>query len=51
MKNVLYILFAVIIMIIVIVLLRGNEDNWICQDGNWTKHGNPSQPSPTSLCK
>lgn len=51
MKNIAYIIITFIIIIIVFVLLRGNEDDWICQNGNWVKHGNPSQPAPTSFCK
>lgn len=27
------------------------EDNWLCQNGEWVKHGNPSFPAPTSICK
>ncbi len=47
------IIFAVLIIVIgaVLVLLRGDEDNWICQDSQWVKHGNPSKPMPTTLCE
>lgn len=31
--------------------LLSGEDNWICQDGTWVKHGNPSGPVPTGICK
>ncbi len=31
-------------------LLGGNEDTWICQNGAWVKHGNPSQPMPETGC-
>jgi spore germination protein GerM len=45
----------VIILLIVIVILgirflSGSEDAWICQDGQWVKHGNPGAAMPTSLC-
>lgn len=33
-----------------LVLLRGSEDDWICQNDQWVKHGNPSKPMPTTLC-
>lgn len=26
------------------------EDSWICSNGQWIKHGNPSAPMPTSGC-
>lgn len=28
----------------------GREGNWICQNGQWVKHGNPSAAQPTSGC-
>jgi hypothetical protein len=34
----------------VLIMLRGNEDNWICEDGQWARHGNPSSPMPTDPC-
>jgi hypothetical protein len=26
------------------------EDNWICVEGQWQKHGNPSSPQPQTGC-
>lgn len=26
------------------------EDNWICENGKWIKHGNPSNPPPSKEC-
>lgn len=26
------------------------EDTWLCQDGQWVKHGNPSLSAPTTGC-
>ncbi len=26
------------------------EDCWLCQNGQWVKHGNPSAPKPVTLC-
>lgn len=37
-------------IIIIVVILRGPEDTWICQSGQWVKHGNPYSPMPTSGC-
>ncbi|MDD5590076.1 MAG: GerMN domain-containing protein [Candidatus Portnoybacteria bacterium] len=31
-------------------VVGGPEDNWICQNGQWIKHGNPSSPMPTGNC-
>lgn len=51
---------AKIILIAIIVLtvwffirfvIGGPEDDWICVDGEWVKHGVPSAPKPTELCK
>ncbi len=33
------------------IRLFSGEDNWICQSGEWIKHGNPSFPAPTIECK
>ena len=32
------------------LFLRGNEDTWICQSGQWIAHGHPSSAQPTSGC-
>ncbi|MCL4339030.1 GerMN domain-containing protein [Patescibacteria group bacterium] len=31
-------------------LTGGDEDTWICQNGTWIKHGNPSRPMPSENC-
>jgi len=41
------IIFAIIA---IVVIFRSPEDSWICQNGQWVKHGNPSSPMPTSGC-
>ncbi len=41
---------AVFLLIFGIRLLSG-EDNWICQNGEWVKHGQPSFPAPQTQCK
>ncbi len=30
--------------------LGGNEDDWICNNGRWVKHGNPSAQKPDNPC-
>jgi hypothetical protein len=48
-----------IVLIIIVVLLSwlfvrfvigGPEDDWICVNNEWIKHGNPSAPMPESGC-
>lgn len=31
--------------------LFSGEDDWICNNGQWVKHGNPSYPAPSVKCK
>ncbi len=52
-KTVLIILGLLSIVFLAILVVRGitGEDTWICQDGEWVKHGNPSAPQPTGTCK
>jgi len=51
-KKVLVILGLIFVIggVITIARLRSQEDGWICQNGTWIKHGNPSGPSPTGTC-
>lgn len=49
-----YITFLVILAIFVLVFsarLLSGEDNWVCQKGQWVKHGNPSFVAPITECK
>jgi len=47
-----WILIVLLAVIIVagLVLLRGDEDTWLCSNGQWVKHGQPSAPMPTKPC-
>jgi len=47
------VLGLVIAAVVVIAGLRlfGGEDSWLCQNGQWVKHGNPGAPAPTSQCR
>lgn len=49
MKKIILII-TVIILIIIGIRLLSNEDDWICQDGQWIKHGNPKSAMPISFC-
>ena len=49
-----YILLAIILSIflgIFTLRLFSGEDNWVCQNGQWIKHGNPSFAAPLTICK
>jgi hypothetical protein len=35
----------------ILLLMRGPEDTWLCQNGQWVKHGNPSASAPIVPCK
>ncbi len=50
---------TIIIPIVIIVLVGlavlavrffSGEDNWICQNGEWIKHGNPKAEKPSTGC-
>jgi hypothetical protein len=50
------ILLIVIVFIIIVagllLILRGDEDTWICENGEWVKYGNPKNPPPENqTCK
>jgi hypothetical protein len=32
------------------IILGGSEDSWICVEGGWIKHGNPSSDMPINDC-
>lgn len=42
--------FVVIFVIFVRIFFGGAEDGWICADGNWIRHGNPSSGKPDLGC-
>src|SRR4030042_2090724 len=41
--------FALVIFVVAARLLT-DEDTWLCQDGQWIKHGQPSAAMPTQPC-
>ena len=47
------ILIALVIVFIAVVALRffTPEDTWLCQGGEWVKHGSPSVSKPTEICR
>jgi hypothetical protein len=55
MKKILIISMVTIVIIVGVVLslrlLNGGEDNWICVNSQWVKHGNPIASKPTTGCE
>lgn len=45
------IILAVIIITIFAIRMFSQEDDWVCKDGVWTKHGQPSATQPDSPCQ
>ena len=39
------------IMAIFTLRVMSGEDNWICDHGQWVRHGQPDFPAPTAECK
>lgn len=53
-KKLIYTIFVLVLflgMFIVSVRLFSGEDNWICENGQWIKHGSPSYPAPSVKCE
>lgn len=53
-RIVIFVLVAVILvgaLIFLRIVLGGDEDTWLCDNGQWVEHGNPSSPMPTYECK
>lgn len=50
MKKINIIIIIIVLCLSFFVLFRINEDNWICKNGEWVKHGNPSSSEPTQKC-
>lgn len=49
-----YFIFVIILAILFAVFsirFFSGEDNWVCKDGMWIKHGNPSFDAPQIECK
>lgn len=50
-KIILALLAGVMLVLFVRFFIGGDEDTWICKDGQWIKHGNPSASKPLEKCK
>ncbi|NUM25253.1 MAG: DUF2178 domain-containing protein [Candidatus Buchananbacteria bacterium] len=53
-KKILYAIIACLVFAAAVmfgVRLLSGEDDWICQNGQWVQHGNPSFPAPDVECR
>ncbi|MDD5250996.1 MAG: DUF2178 domain-containing protein, partial [Patescibacteria group bacterium] len=53
-KRRLYVVFAALLFLALAVFglrLFSGEDDWICQGGQWVRHGQPSFPAPSVPCR
>lgn len=50
--KILGVLFVLLGMVLFLrFVIGGDEDAWICQNGEWVKHGNPSRSQPATPCE
>ncbi len=52
-KKTIYIVLGLLLIIILIVAglrIFSGEDDWICKNGQWIKHGQPGFPAPSIEC-
>ena len=45
-----WLLFVITVWFLVRFVIGGPEDDWICVEGQWVKHGSPSAPMPEGEC-
>jgi len=52
-KGLLIALGVAVALLAIIFMLRlfSGEDDWICQNGVWVKHGQPAKEQPDSPCQ
>ncbi len=49
-KKRVFIIIIIVLLAIFLVKILSNEDDWICVDGKWVKHGNPYAEIPDTPC-
>jgi len=53
-KKLIYTILVLVLFIVLAIFsarLFSGEDDWICKNGEWIKHGQPSFAAPTAECK
>lgn len=48
--NLIILVILVLAVVATLFIMRGDEDTWLCQNGEWIKHGNPDAEKPNSPC-
>lgn len=50
-KIIIILFFGMVVLFIFFrFVIGGPEDNWICRDNVWERHGNPQSPPPIRGC-
>ncbi len=49
-KRIFIILGIALLFVILLVFIRGKEDDWICVNGGWISHGLPDSAMPNKKC-
>jgi hypothetical protein len=47
-----FVAFLLLVLAIILALrFLTSEDTWLCEKGQWVRHGNPATEAPTEQCK
>jgi len=49
-KKIFWVIIIIGFIILSIRFFSGNEDSWLCENGQWIRHGNPDGEMPTTKC-
>ncbi|MFA6430598.1 MAG: DUF192 domain-containing protein [Candidatus Paceibacterota bacterium] len=49
-KKIFWVIIIIGFVILSIRFFSGNEDSWLCVNGQWIRHGNPDGAMPTTKC-
>ena len=49
-RSILIVLALLVVVIFVMRFWSGDEDSWLCQDGEWVMHGKPNSAKPQTAC-
>ena len=49
-KKILILSLFLLVVLVVVLFLRKDEDSWLCVDDSWAKHGNPTASQPLFGC-
>ena len=49
-KALVFLLALLMVWLFVRFVIGGSEDDWICVEGEWVKHGYPVAPMPEGNC-